>query len=332
MARRAGAGVMVTALALGALIAGGLAAYVALAMSAASHGVSAWWFVLALPAAWLAIPFLFAAAWFALARRFGVDPPDDAQLSPAQRRRVFWREVRALGRSGHRMMLYKPLMRDPPPAPAALPVLLVHGVACNAGIWYGFRRALEALGVRPVYAISYGPPLASIERFAEQLAAKIGAVTAATGARDVVLVSHSMGGLVCRAYLRRFGGAKVRRLIAIAAPHRGSHHARFFPGRSLAEMRPGNAWLEELNVERAQGVPVVNLWSWHDSMVTPQTSSRLEWAEDVAFAGIAHNAMLDDPAVIERVADEIRRAENADRPGLPDERRGLSPFTNGSPA
>jgi hypothetical protein len=86
-------------------------------------------------------------------------------------------------------------------------------------------------------------------------------------------------------------------------------------------MRPGNAWLAELNVERAHGVPVVNLWSWHDSMVTPQTSSRLEWAEDVAFAGIAHNAMLDDPAVIERVADEIRRADERDASGVP-----LRPF------
>jgi pimeloyl-ACP methyl ester carboxylesterase len=319
---------MVTAIALGALIVGGVAAYVAAAALAAAHGVSPWWFVAGLPVAWNAIPFVFTALWFSLAWRFGVQAPDAVSLSSGERARLFWREMRALSRSGMRMALYRWLMRDPPPEPAALPVVLVHGVMCNAGVWYGFRRGLAARGVSAVYALTYGPPLASIELFAEQLAAKIDDVLHATGARDVVLVAHSMGGLVCRAYLRRFGGAKVRRLVTIAAPHRGSHHARFFPGRSLSEMRPDSAWLDSLNVERAHDVPVVSLWSWHDSMVTPQTSSRLEWAEDIALSGIAHNALLDDPQTIEIVAGQIRQARES--AGQPASRPG--PVTSESPA
>jgi triacylglycerol esterase/lipase EstA (alpha/beta hydrolase family) len=299
---------MLTALALGTLIVGGSLAYLGWAAYAIAQGASPWWFVVALPLAWYAIPFLFTVLWFTLAWRFGARRPDDVRLSIAERVRMFWREMRALSRSAPRMALYRVLMRDPPPAPAALPVLLVHGVICNAGIWYGFRSRLSALRVGPIYAMTYGPPLASIERFAEQLAAKIDAVLAATGARDIVIVAHSMGGLVSRAYLRRFGGARVRRLITIGAPHRGSMHARFFPGQSLAEMRPDNAWLDELNVERTQGVPVVSLWSWHDSMVTPQTSSHLEGAENVVLTGIGHNALLDDAEVAARVAAEIERA------------------------
>src|SRR6266545_6057225 len=321
---------MLTALGLGALIVGGSLAYLAWAAIAIAHGASPWWFALGLPFAWYAIPFAFTVLWFSLAWRFGARRPDDVRLSTGERATMFWREMRALSRSAPRMALYRVLMRDPAPAPAALPVLLVHGVLCNAGVWYGFRRRLGALGVGPIYALSYGPPLASIERFAEQLAARIDDVLAATGARDVVIVAHSMGGLVSRAYLRRFGGTKVRRLITIGAPHRGSMHARFFPGQSLAEMRPDNAWLEELNVERAQGVPVVSLWSWHDSMVTPQTSSYLDWAENVVLTGIGHNALLFDDTVAERVADEIRRATadvdtgaRTPKPGAP---------TSGSPA
>jgi triacylglycerol esterase/lipase EstA (alpha/beta hydrolase family) len=298
-----------TALALGTLIAGGIAAYVAWAALEVSRGVEPLWFVVAFPIAWHAIPFAFTAVWFSLAWRFRAERPGEVRLHARERVRMFWREMRALSRSALRMALYWALMRDPPPGAAAMPVILVHGVACNAGIWYGFRRRLSALGVAPIYAISYGPPLASIERFAEQLAAKVDDVRAATGARDVVLVAHSMGGLVARAYIRRFGSAAVRRLVTIASPHRGSHHARFFPGASLAEMRPGSEWLGGLNVERAGGVPVVSLWSWHDSMVTPQTSSRLDWAENVVLTGIGHNALLDDEAVVERVAAEIRRAQ-----------------------
>jgi alpha-beta hydrolase superfamily lysophospholipase len=45
---------------------------------------------------------------------------------------------------------------------------------------------------------------ASIETFVEQLAAKIATIRAATGATKSV-VAHSMGGLIVRAYMRRYG-------------------------------------------------------------------------------------------------------------------------------
>jgi triacylglycerol esterase/lipase EstA (alpha/beta hydrolase family) len=188
-------------------------------------------------------------------------------------------------------------------------VLLLHGVLCNAGVLHPLKRYLAARGIGPLYALSYGPPLASIETFAEQTAAKIDAVLAATHARQVVIVAHSMGGLVARAYVRREGGAKVSRLITIGTPHRGSVLAHVFPGRSLSQLRPRNAWLTELGTSAATaGPPIVSLWSWHDSMVAPQTSSVLDDAENVALTGIGHNALLSDPEVFRRVAAEIERA------------------------
>ncbi len=61
-------------------------------------------------------------------------------------------------------------------------------------------------------------------------------------------------------------------------------------------MRPRSSFLAGLNgtAGSAAGVPVVSLWSWHDSMVTPQTSARLDWADNIVIAGVAHNALLDD--------------------------------------
>jgi hypothetical protein len=48
--------------------------------------------------------------------------------------------------------------------------------------------------------------------------------------------------------------------------------------------------------------PIVSIWSRHDSMVAPQASSVLACAENVAFFGVGHNALLADQRVIERVA------------------------------
>jgi len=123
------------------------------------------------------------------------------------------------------------------------------------------------------------------------------------------MVAHSMGGLVARAYLRRYGGAKVRRLITVGTPHQGSMLAYLFPGVSLSQLRPRNEWLSELGASATDAhPPIVSLWSWHDSMVAPQTSSVLERAENIALMGIGHNALLRDPEVFKRVAAEIERA------------------------
>jgi triacylglycerol esterase/lipase EstA (alpha/beta hydrolase family) len=167
-----------------------------------------------------------------------------------------------------------------------------------------------------VYALSYGPPLASIDFFADQVAEKILDIAAATGAAQVVLVGHSMGGLVARAYLRKYGGAKVRRLITIGTPHHGSMHAWLMAGASLAQMRPNNAWLADLNgnVDSADGVPVASIWSWHDSMVTPQTSSRIDWGDNIVLTGIAHNALLDDPEVWAKAVAQIGLAATSGCP------------------
>ena len=246
----------------------------------------------------------FVIAWVWRARR-----PPNVRIGWRRTLRLLWREYATLAGAPIRMMLYAQLMRDPAPAPVQVPVLLVHGVLCNAGVWARVARFLRDKKVAGVYSFSYGPPLASIELFAEQLARKIDEVLAATGARRVVVIAHSMGGLVVRAYLRKFGSARLARVMSIGAPHHGSMHAWFFPGVSLAQLRPGNAWLAALNAEPLDpSLRFLSLWSWHDSMVAPQTSSELPGSVDATLVGVGHNALLTDPHVFARVLAEIHAA------------------------
>ena len=230
--------------------AGGRAArfYAALALAAAhAAGTPAWLLVAGAPALYLGVLALFVASYFVLAWVFRARRPPDVRIGFVATLRLVWLEYWTLAGAAPRMLLYRVLVPEPPPAPAALPVVLVHGVLCNAGVWARVVRFLRAAGIGPVYGVSYGPPLASIELFADQLDALIRRVRAATGARDVMLVTHSMGGLVALAYLRRYGASSVRRWVAIGAPFAGSVHARGFVGVSLAQLRPGNAWLRALD-------------------------------------------------------------------------------------
>ena len=306
---------MWTSLLLATLVTVGSLAYGAWAIHAVALGAPWWPFIAVLPLVFLALPLLFTIIWFALARVFGVEPPPSVRLSPGAWFAMFCREWWALARSVPRMILYRWLMPDPAPAKAAAPVVLLHGVGCNSGVWTGFRRHLESRGMGPVYALSYGPPLHSIELFADQLAVMVSRIEAATGAPQVILVAHSMGGLVARAYLRRHGGSKVRRLVTIGTPHEGSMHAWMAFGTSLSQLRPGNPWLAELNRgAKPPAVPTASIWSWHDSMVSPQTSSRIDWGENVELAGIAHNALLDHPRVWASAVAQIERAATSESP------------------
>lgn len=298
---------MTTAIALWLIFAAAVATYLGWAVVAVGQGASAWWFVAAGPVAAAAIPVALATVYFVLAWVFRTPRPPEHRIGYAASARLLANEVAAIALSWPRMALFRWLIRDPPPAPAAAPVILLHGVLCNAGVWRGLGAYLAERDIAPVYTLTVGPPLASIEDFSEQLAARVDAVLAATTADRVALVGHSMGGLVARAYLRRYGTAKIAFVMTLGTPHHGSVHAWLFPGTSLAQLRPGNPWLAELN--RSEGDPTpfrfVSLWSWHDSMVAPQASSRLAAAVNIELDGIGHNALLCDRRIFECVATEL---------------------------
>ena len=298
---------MITALTLAVVVLAVAGGYGWWALQAITAGAAAWPYLAGAVVLPFAIPFAFTVAWFALAWAFGSPLPPGLGLGPGRRIALFWNEWQSIRRSGPRMMLYRWLVPDPVDAPADAPVLLLHGVLCNAGVWLGLRRHLERRGQGPVYTLSYGPPLASIELFADQVAAKVDAILAATGAAQVAIVGHSMGGLVARAYLRRYGASKVRLLITLGTPHHGSVHAWLFPGESLAQLRPGNAWLAGLNSAAPPGCRIVSLWSRHDSMVAPQASSQLPGADEIVVTGVGHNALLADAGVFDAVARELAR-------------------------
>jgi pimeloyl-ACP methyl ester carboxylesterase len=187
------------------------------------------------------------------------------------------------------------------------PVVLIPGIYCNAAVWWSMKRRLAARGIRNLVAVTLEPPLASIDALAGRLAEEIERVCAQTRASRVVLIGHSMGGLIARAYLRDHGAARVARLITLGSPHHGSTLARLAIGASGAQLRPGNAWLGALNAtEHAPPpVPIVSLFTWHDNFVAPQDSPILAHATNIPFVGVGHLTLLFSAAVEQRLYDEL---------------------------
>lgn len=175
------------------------------------------------------------------------------------------------------------------------PILLVHGYCCSRASWWWLRRRLEGAGWT-VATITLEPVYASIDAYVEPLARRIDTVLAETGADDLVLVGHSMGGLVARAYLQRFGAARVNRLITLGTPHQGSRLACLGLGENGRQMRPGSRWLQLLAAPPA-GVKPLAIYSPHDEFVIPRNLLRLSAGDNQEIAGLGHLAMLYSPRV-----------------------------------
>jgi triacylglycerol lipase len=187
------------------------------------------------------------------------------------------------------------------------PLLLIHGYQCNRGFWFWLRPQLEAAGWT-VATHSMEPMWAEIDSYTDGIDRRIDEVLAATGATQVILVAHSMGGLACRAYLRRHGKAKVARLITLGSVHHGTRLARLGIGANARQMQIGNPWLKALGATEAVPLPAgsASIYSHHDNYVFPQeTGSTLEGAANIAIGGVSHLGMAISPTVLGKLREAL---------------------------
>ncbi len=186
-------------------------------------------------------------------------------------------------------------------------VLLVHGYLCNRGAHWLLARRLRAAGFR-VFAIDLEPVYAGIDAYVAPLAARIDAVLAATGQRQLAVVCHSMGGLALRACIAAHGGAKVAVGITLGTPHHGTRHARLGLGENARQMAAGSAWFADLERREAAAgrPPLVSICSRDDNIVAPQESSVLVGAENIEVRGIGHLALLCSAPVAGHIVAALR--------------------------
>ena len=169
------------------------------------------------------------------------------------------------------------------------PILLVHGYGCNRGVWVYLARVLHKAGW-PVTTINLEPPRISKDDFADQLSKRIREVLDETGAERLILVCHSMGGLVARRYLAKYGESFVHAVVTLGTPHHGTELARFGTGDCARQMELGSEWLARLPSNLR--VPLVAIYSAHDNFVIPTGPCRLAGARNIAVPGVGHVHML----------------------------------------
>jgi len=196
----------------------------------------------------------------------------------------------------------------------AVPVLLVHGYGCNSGYWAHLAPRLEQARIS-YSTVDLTPVTADIDSYTGQVERALEALRAQTGAAQVAIVAHSMGGLVARAWMRRYGQERALRVITLGTPHFGTGLANFGLGLNARQMRwrrgvPGD-WLRALDASEDAGRRALftSIFSHHDNIISPQTSSLLPGARNLAFGGIGHVALGRNPRILDAVMDELAALE-----------------------
>ena len=187
------------------------------------------------------------------------------------------------------------------------PVLLIHGIFRKSGIFHKMSAYLAQLGWS-VYTLNLSPHWgnASIDELAQQIADYIDKTFAPEQHLDIV--GLSMGGLVTRYYLQRLGGInRVQRFIAISSPHSGTWMAYTLWGKGCIQMRPGSAFLEDLNRDAAllEKLNFTSIWTDWDFIIVPASSSQISAAKEVKLSVFAHAMMARHSSSLKAVAEAL---------------------------
>ena len=254
---------------------------------------------------------------FFLAWRFRSETPAHYRIRLGEAIQLFFGEFRATMTASSVTMPFLAFAKRVPPNPEGLPVLLIHGYGCNSGYWHSMSKALVKARVTH-HAVDLEPVLGGIDEYVPMIHRAIETLCEETGHDKVVIVAHSMGGLASRAYLRDHGTGRVAKLITLGTPHHGTGLAHFGVGLNTHQMRwtateqegVASDWLIALKAAENAAVYrlIVSIYSHHDNIISPQTSSRLPGAKNIELNAIGHVALAPDPKVQAIVIREIRDA------------------------
>ena len=190
------------------------------------------------------------------------------------------------------------------------PILLVHGYLHHGSAWLYFQHLMEDADVGPTYTINLGSPLLSIEEYAAKVQKKAEQIAEETGDVELVLVGHSMGGLVSAYYaLYLAPEGTVRSVATLGSPLQGTTTADFGIGQCAQQMRYQSEFVTALGRDISLSpIPFLHLGSKTDFVIRPNSSALLHGPNSrvYEYESMGHMMYLLSQSVVDKVVEFYR--------------------------
>lgn len=202
----------------------------------------------------------------------------------------------------------------PATASAQDPILFVHGWSESASLWNTMIGRFEKDGYAKSALMAYSYSTSQSNKIDAEKEVKSHVETLLKnnpGATKVDIISHSMGSLNTRWYIKFDGGeSKVDDWVSLGGPNHGTETANACAGFQVSckEMQVGSTFLSELNAgDETPGV--VNYGTWWspcDEIINPDESVILSGASNHKAACMTHAALTTDETVYKEVREFVK--------------------------
>jgi pimeloyl-ACP methyl ester carboxylesterase len=186
------------------------------------------------------------------------------------------------------------------------PVILLHGLFQNRSCLFWLQYRLRAAGYQQIISINT-PPWRDMETLTEGLAKKVDELRIRLKVEKVILVGHSMGGIIARNYVQNRGGAAyVHGMVTLGSPHHGSKLAPFALSPMGKTLLPGSSFLRKFNsISWPKETSAFSIYTRYDNIVLPADSAKMAGAQLVELDGMGHTALLFHPRSLQAVIDAL---------------------------
>jgi triacylglycerol lipase len=191
------------------------------------------------------------------------------------------------------------------------PILFIHGWNASASSWNTMVSRFRADGYTSAELATWSYLYTQSNAVtAQQLALKVDSILAATGAAKVDIISHSMGALSARYYVRNLdGAAKVDAWVSLGGVNYGTSAAYVCTSTPCREMWPNSSFIRALDSgDDSPGTPRYATWrSPCDEFIVPQKNAQLlDGPHNVETRCLSHSALHEDDAVYAQVRDWVK--------------------------